>query len=59
MIKSKTKKIPIVGEVVEDKKLGNKVIYYCAECKEGCNTVYYLNGRWVCWDCYCELKNEK
>jgi len=52
----KTKKIKIIGKIVKDKKLENRVVYNCAKCGEGCNAVYYFNSRWFCWDCYQELK---
>ena len=52
-------KVPIIGEIIADEKHGNKLIYTCAECKEDCNTVYCLEGRWLCYECFKKLKNEK
>jgi len=38
----------------KDKK--PKTLYHCPECQEDVPTVYYKNGKWLCFDCFEQIK---
>ena len=49
------KNIPIIGKIIKDDKLGNRVIYKCETCGKECHQVYKRpNSKWNCEKCHVE-----
>jgi len=52
-----TIKVPIIGEIIEDKKLGNKVVYYMKRFCRTCSRRLKRNEHNWCSDCLIKNTN--